>query len=428
MFASYILGAVTALAVGAMGQSSATVTQGGSSSSTSSATSSASSGPATHLVAVGAEGFKFSPSETEANPGDIVRFTFYPGGHSVVRSDFKHACIPYEYAGLHRTGFYSGTESPQVVSNDLPTFDVKINDTDPIFYYCVAPGSCDEHHMIGVINPSKTETFAIQMQFAQNATFQLAPGDPWPSETAGEQPTETAGSDTANNTASPTATADPQSSGTHLSAGAIAGIAIGGAAVIILAAALIYLCGRRGGFDKAYRKSVQPYVGAASPHPSQGPMAEHQQQYVAGGIPAGAGMPKSPGQTSFSTYSVPPGEHDPYRSMTTSPQNPYFNNGHTPPPQMQQGMQQGYPSYQSTISSHQGVHSPLMGELAGQQQNYQPMHEQHQYQAPVELPTSVGSPIQPQPGSPPPQYPQQPDRRDSWTMGSEGQFVQGNKR
>ena len=34
-----------------------------------------------------------------------------------------------------------------------PKFRVEINDTEPIFFYCGAEGSCMEKHMIGAINP-----------------------------------------------------------------------------------------------------------------------------------------------------------------------------------------------------------------------------------------------------------------------------------
>jgi len=35
----------------------------------------------------------------------------------------------------------------------LPTYNITINDTQPLFYYCSAPGSCIENGMVGAINP-----------------------------------------------------------------------------------------------------------------------------------------------------------------------------------------------------------------------------------------------------------------------------------
>lgn len=215
--------------------------------------------------------------------------------------------------------------------------------------------------MIGVVNPdpSTNQTFDAQMDYAERVQFQLAPGDPWPSETAGDKPSETAGSDS--NTTQPTSTPSPDSDDSHLGAGAIAGIAIGSAAVLVLAAALIYICGRRGGFDKAYRKSVAPTV-AGGP---QSPMVE--QTYAASGIHPS--HPKSPGQATFSTYSGAP-DHDPHRSHTASPQQPYFNISHngSPPPLLNGGLQANYvPSYHRN-DPPQGHYAHPMGELSATHQ------------------------------------------------------------
>lgn len=387
MHISYLFGAVAALAAVASGQSDTTSYESSSRTATwtstktgTSSTTTSSSGPATISISVGAEGFVFTPKDTKAKVGDTLSmfmlisssypllpvnlhplgFVFYPGGHSVARADFKFPCIPYEYAGVHRTGFWSGTMTPQVATGSL-WYDVKVNDTDPIFYYCAAPGSCKDHHMIGVVNPTANWTFDAQMAYAEKVQFQLKPGDPWPSETAGEQPSETQSSGYgSSDDASPNPNPDSQKSDSddhpHLSPGAIAGIAIGGAAVLVLAAALIYICGRRGGFDKAYRKSAGTPL--TSPPVPQGPMAEGNYAGV-GIIPSN---PKSPGQSSFSTY---PGaaDQESYRSLTTSPQQPYYNapyNGTTPPPLG--GVHQGYPVYQTAVPP-QGVYSPP-GELS----------------------------------------------------------------
>jgi hypothetical protein len=226
-----------------------------------------------------------------------------------------------------------------------PHLDVRINDTDPIFYYCSAPGSCVDHHMIGVINQNANETLVVQQAFAANATFQLSPGDPWPSEVASPTSTPTGGAGAAG--ASSPGGSSSGSGGSGLSSGAIAGVAIGGAAVLILAAALIYLFGRRGGFNTAYRRSmIQPVTP---------PMVEAKYNPP----------PKSPGQATFSTYSVP-GDNDPYRSLTQSPQNKYFA---SPPAPLSPGSApQGYNSYQGTLIP--GLNAPLMGEM-GAQPGYQ---------------------------------------------------------
>lgn len=172
-----------------------------------------------------------------------------------------------------------------------PTFQQRVNDTDPIFFYCAASGSCVDYHMIGVINPNSTQTYDIQLEYAENVTYQMTPGEAFPSET----------SSSSSATSSASSSSGSSSSSHHgLSAGAIAGIAIGAAAVLVLAAAIVYLCGRRGGLDKAYNRQ-----GRANRNTFQEPMVGAR--YVG---------PKSPGAETFSTtaYTATP-SNDPYQNV-----------------------------------------------------------------------------------------------------------------
>lgn len=152
--------------------------------------------------------------------------------------------------------------------------------------------------MVGVINPNATETYDIQLAYAKNATYQMTPGQAFPSETASSP------------SSSATGGSSSASSSEHhhsLSAGAIAGIAIGGAAVLVLAAALFYLFGRRGGMEKMGGRENQ--ANALS-----GPMGPMPETKYAGGSVG----PKSPGQATFvtSAYSVAP-SIDPYQTHST---------------------------------------------------------------------------------------------------------------
>jgi hypothetical protein len=129
-----------------------------------------------------------------------------------------------------------------------------------------------------------------------------------------------------------------------LSAGAIAGISIGSAAVLVLAAALIYLCGRRGGFDKAYRKSTASY-GPPPPSVVEG-------QYKA--------TPKSPGNDTWGSAQyagmVPAPARDMYQA--NSPPAPY--GGPVSPPMSHRqspGYGAGYPQNMGAIAS------PLMSNI-----------------------------------------------------------------
>ena len=73
-----------------------------------------------------------------------TEFRFYPQNHSVVKGEFGHEpCIPYELTGAGKVGWWSGWMPTAVVdSNNQPTYQVRINDTDPLSIYCSSPGSC----------------------------------------------------------------------------------------------------------------------------------------------------------------------------------------------------------------------------------------------------------------------------------------------
>lgn len=237
-----------------------------------------------------------------------------------------------------------------LISNQGPTFQVLINDTQPIFFYCAAPGSCIDQHMVGVINPNSTFTYDIQLAYAQNATYQMTPGEAFPSETAS--------SSTASSTSGTSSSSSSSDDSHRLGTGAIAGIAIGGAAVAILAAAILYNCGRRGGMDRAFHHGRMYNSGVP-------PM--HEARYANGG---GAGPgPRSPGQETFTTaYSMAPSMMDPNHSNL--PQHPA--GAHQPlaagyPPSSRSPPLSEYSSQQSLYKLHgQPQHtSPLIGGMDG---------------------------------------------------------------
>ena len=118
----------------------------------------------------------------------------------------------------------------------MTTFEITINDTAPIFFYCAAPKSCTDQHMVGAINANETQTLQAQIESAKKADFQLQVGDPVPKE---------ATSTILNGPTSAPSTAPASSSdGVHLSTGAIAGIVVGGVAFLIICAALFFFVGR----------------------------------------------------------------------------------------------------------------------------------------------------------------------------------------
>lgn len=72
---------------------------------------SSSNEPKVHIIKAGAGGFKFTPQEIQnVSVGDIVSWEFYPRDHSVARAEFGSACVPYEYTGKDKVGFWSETQ------------------------------------------------------------------------------------------------------------------------------------------------------------------------------------------------------------------------------------------------------------------------------------------------------------------------------
>jgi plastocyanin len=69
-------------------------------------------------VKAGAGGFKFDPDELHnVTVGDTVTFEFYPPDHSVARAEFNNPCVPYEYTGKNKTGFWSDTQLVKTVND-----------------------------------------------------------------------------------------------------------------------------------------------------------------------------------------------------------------------------------------------------------------------------------------------------------------------
>lgn len=227
--------------------------------------------------------------------------------------------------GVGHYGFFSGFKPVDAVLTNPPTWQIQINDTDPVFFYCGAPNSCIGYGMVGVINPSANESLAYQRQLAEQSTFMLVPGEDWPSE--GSIPSGVAHSSSATS-ATPTATASPASNNSHdhagLSTGAIAGIAIGGAAVLLAAAIAIWFCGRI-----SNRSKNHPTPLAAAQEVNTGYNPAHGSMY---GKPAH--------MSTVSGYSMPPHYEQGMRSPTmpsTTPVDPMMG-------QQQHLMHSGAPS------------------------------------------------------------------------------------
>ncbi|KAI5789711.1 hypothetical protein DFH27DRAFT_655427 [Peziza echinospora] len=185
-----------------------------------------------HVIKVGRISHGFEPEYLNAAVGDIVRFDFYPANHSVVRADFDAPCLPRERFNSTGTNFYSGfIPVPDKLPNPVPSWYLSINSTEPLFFYCSAPDSCNKYGMVGAINPISSTQFKAFKDKAQTQDFTLSPGEPIPAEgKTGEKKDENKG--------------DGKSDSHALSKGAIAGIAIGAVAIIIGFALVFYFLRR----------------------------------------------------------------------------------------------------------------------------------------------------------------------------------------
>jgi len=182
--------------------------------------------------------------------------------------------------------------------------------------------------MVGVINPNSTQTLASQVQAAAQADFQIAPGEPIPAEASSSL--------TNPSTSTPTSTSTPNSGGSGggghaLSTGAIVGIAVGGAAFLILCAALFFFVGR----SKTLKETIRRQDATNNAHDPN-----MSQNYGDGGL-------ASPG------FQPSPGHHADYGF------------GSQPPPQYgQHSVGDQYPSGWTSPSSHQG-HLSTMSSMSG---------------------------------------------------------------
>jgi len=86
-------------------------------------------------VVVGGPGkLLFNPSRVSAQPRDTISFQFQQKNHSVVESSFADPCRPLSASGM--PGFMSDFFPVADNSTNFPTWNVTVNDTNPLWAYC----------------------------------------------------------------------------------------------------------------------------------------------------------------------------------------------------------------------------------------------------------------------------------------------------
>jgi hypothetical protein len=281
--------------------------------------------------------------------------------------------------------------------------------------------------MIGAINPvsischssdngvltsfqNATWTLEKQIEAVNRASFQVTPGETLPSEGATSLGLPVP---TATTIPAPTATptqAPQQDDHSHLNAGQIAGISIGAAAVLVLAGALVYICGRQ---------SRRPVAGDGTPsHRDRNSFPVMTDTKFS---PSPANDPYRSG-TSYTT--------DPYRPATNSPPlHPpaqYGSIGELHSPPLTSPNNQTFTSFGSATQG--GMTSPTQFYTMGAQPG-------HHNVAPPPAPAPPPPPVPPvelptsgDPGnSPIPPY-SAANRQMSWGAGQEAAYRPGGKR
>jgi len=103
----------------------------------------------------------FSPQQVKAAAGDTVRFTFLDQNHTVTSGNPTQGCKP---SGKFNSGFVP------VAANQgtKPTFDVAVQNTQPITVYCAQAQHC-QVGMVMVINPTATGATSVNAYKALSA-------------------------------------------------------------------------------------------------------------------------------------------------------------------------------------------------------------------------------------------------------------------
>ncbi|KAL9534410.1 hypothetical protein SMMN14_02359 [Sphaerulina musiva] len=213
-----------------------------------------------HIINV--ESDAFYPNSINANPDDRVTFVFHSGNHSVIQSLYGWPCIP-QAAIVGQKGFHSGFFPITNEEMPHPTWNLTIdNNTDPIFFYCGAPGSCINKGMLGAINANADTNLTKQIELAKESRYMLEYDETM-------SPAESASI----SALAASVLASPKKASSGLTAGSIAGIAIGVGAALMLIGILLF-CLRR-------NKSLEQRLKAHSTTSTTQPAPRMQQNHDA---------------------------------------------------------------------------------------------------------------------------------------------------
>lgn len=121
-----------------------------------SSTTTYSSALATHTITVGGDpktvGFQYSPPNITAQVGDHVVFKFMQKNHTATQASFGDPCRPLADTSYPRVqGFDSGFNPVAPNATYFPTFEIVVNDTNPIWGYCRQQAANFSHCGVGMV-------------------------------------------------------------------------------------------------------------------------------------------------------------------------------------------------------------------------------------------------------------------------------------
>jgi len=99
-------------------------------------------------VMVGNGNFTFIPKNFMASMGDTINFVWTGGNHSVVQSTKADLCTK-----KGPDAFASGAHTPPF------SWNITVNTTDPLWYYCGVPTHCQQKGMYAAVNFPLDQTF-----------------------------------------------------------------------------------------------------------------------------------------------------------------------------------------------------------------------------------------------------------------------------
>ncbi|KDQ12371.1 hypothetical protein BOTBODRAFT_34670 [Botryobasidium botryosum FD-172 SS1] len=108
--------------------------------------------PVVHTVIVGGTGqLVYTPDRVVAQPRDIISFQFKSKNHTATQSTFANPCRKLEQTSTTgQIGFDSGFMPSTDTTSPLPSFNITVNDTAPIWVYCRQAGHCGQGMVFAV--------------------------------------------------------------------------------------------------------------------------------------------------------------------------------------------------------------------------------------------------------------------------------------